>query len=100
MTLASNVASSGVAQALDVSAGLSTGSSTIVAEKIVREGLYRDYEVDIKQEVDDARSTFKAAKETKSKKGEYEIFDFRVIILWLYHKCKFKAIGAADTHIH
>ena len=45
------------------------GSSTMVSEKVVREGLYGEYEVDITQSVDDARSTFKAAKETKSKKG-------------------------------
>jgi len=45
------------------------GSSTIVSEKVLREGLYREYEVDIEQTVDDARSTFKPASETKSKKG-------------------------------
>jgi hypothetical protein len=45
-------------------------SSNIVAEKVVRQGMYQDYEVDIVQERDDARSTFKDAKETKSKKGE------------------------------
>jgi len=46
-------------------------SSTMVAEKVVREGVYREYEVDVApQQYDDARSTFKAAKETKSKKGE------------------------------
>ncbi|MGK3737826.1 MAG: hypothetical protein ACI8RD_001977 [Bacillariaceae sp.] len=44
-------------------------STTVVAEKVVREGLYRDYEADVYQETDDARSTFKSAKETKSKKG-------------------------------
>jgi hypothetical protein len=44
-------------------------STTVVAEKVVREGLYQDYEADVYQEVDDARSTFKSAKETKSKKG-------------------------------
>ena len=33
--------------------------------------LYKDYEVDIVQQVDDASSTFKTAKETKSKKGEH-----------------------------
>jgi hypothetical protein len=45
-------------------------SSNMVAEKIVREGMYQDYEVDLVQQVDDARSTFKPAKETKSNKGE------------------------------
>ena len=43
----------------------------MVAEKVVREGVYKEYEVDVApQQYDDARSTFKAAKETKSKKGE------------------------------
>ena len=46
-------------------------SSTVVAEKVVREGVYREYEIDVApQQYDDARSTFKAASETKSKKGE------------------------------
>ena len=45
-------------------------STNIVAEKVVREGMYQDYEVDVTQSVDDARSTFKSAKETKSKKGQ------------------------------
>jgi len=46
-------------------------SSTMVAEKVTRSGLYQDYEVDLVQQVDDSRSTFKEAKETKSKKGKY-----------------------------
>jgi hypothetical protein len=46
-------------------------SSNMVAEKIIREGMYQDYEVDLVQQVDDARSTFKPAKETKTNKGEY-----------------------------
>jgi hypothetical protein len=46
-------------------------SSTMVAEKVIREGVYRDYEVDVQpQQFDDARSTFKPAKETKTNKGE------------------------------
>jgi len=46
-------------------------SSTVVAEKVIREGVYREYEVEVApQKFDDARSTFKAASETKSKKGE------------------------------
>jgi hydroxyethylthiazole kinase-like sugar kinase family protein len=45
-------------------------SSQVVAEKVVREGFYGDYEVDLPDQVyDDARSTFKSAKETKTKKG-------------------------------
>lgn len=45
------------------------GTSTVVSEKVVREGMYRDYEVDLVQQYDDARSTYKPAKETKSNKG-------------------------------
>lgn len=46
-------------------------SSTMVAEKVVREGIYGEYEIDVQpQQYDDARSTFKAASETKSKKGK------------------------------
>lgn len=46
-------------------------STTMVAEKVIREGVYREYEVDVApQQYDDARSTFKAASETKTKKGE------------------------------
>lgn len=52
-------------------------STTVVAEKLVKEGMYRDYEVDVVQQVDDARSTFKSASETKGKKGK--------LILPLYH---------------
>lgn len=45
-------------------------STTVVAEKVIREGIYGEYEVDVQpQQYDDARSTFKPAKETKSKKG-------------------------------
>lgn len=67
-TLASNVASL-PADAFEMNAGF--GSSQIVTVKTVREGLYKDYEVDLVQEVDDASSTFKTAKETKSKKGKH-----------------------------
>jgi hypothetical protein len=49
------------------------GGSVVIAEKVVREGLYQDYEIDVKpQQVDDARSTFKAASETKSNKGMHD----------------------------
>ena len=45
-------------------------SSQVVAEKVIREGIYGEYEVDLPDQVyDDARSTFKSAKETKTKKG-------------------------------
>lgn len=45
-------------------------SSQVLAEKVVREGVYGEFEYDMPDQVyDDARSTFKSAKETKSKKG-------------------------------
>jgi hypothetical protein len=45
-------------------------SSQVLAEKVVREGLYKDYEIDVPDQVfDDAKSTFKSAKETKTNKG-------------------------------
>lgn len=48
------------------------GSTNILAEKVVREGIYKDYEIDVTpQKLDSAESTFKSAKETKSKKGKY-----------------------------
>lgn len=58
-----------VADAVEMTQPFPFSSSNVIAEKVVRQGLYADYEVDINQEVDDARSTFKSAKETKSKKG-------------------------------
>ena len=49
----------------------SFGTSSLIAEKVTREGLYREYEVDVGDQVfDDARSTYKSAKETKTKKGK------------------------------
>ena len=45
-------------------------SSSLIAERVTREGLYREYDVDLgDQQFDDARSTYKSAKETKTKKG-------------------------------
>ena len=46
-------------------------SSSFVSAKVIKEGLYREYEVDVPetQQLDSAESTFKSAKETKSKKG-------------------------------
>jgi hypothetical protein len=50
----------------------SFGSSSLVAERVTREGLYREYDVEVPDQVyDDARSTYKSAKETKTKKGKY-----------------------------
>ena len=62
-----------MAEAVDFAAPTHfASSSTIVAEKVVKEGLYRDYEIDVTEATtDDARSTFKSAKETKSKKGTW-----------------------------
>ena len=49
----------------------SFGSSSLVAERVTREGLYREYDVDLgDQKYDNADSTYKSAKETKSKKGK------------------------------
>ena len=46
-------------------------STNVIAEKVTKQGLYGEYTVDVyEQEVDDAASTFKSAKETKSKKGK------------------------------
>ena len=56
-------------------------SSQMVAEKVTREGVYGEYEVEVTPQVyDDARSTFKPAKETKSKKGRCHIVHGLVII--------------------
>lgn len=67
-TIASSAFSS-----LPAAAQLPTFSSSgtmIIAEKVTREGVYGEYTVDVMpQKYDDARSTFKAASETKSKKG-------------------------------
>lgn len=55
--------------AADAAEPFAFSSTNVVAEKVVRQGLYQDYEVDITQSVDDASSNFKSAKETKTKKG-------------------------------
>mmetsp|Transcript_22010 Transcript_22010/g.46427 ORF Transcript_22010/g.46427 Transcript_22010/m.46427 type:complete len:173 (-) Transcript_22010:46-564(-) len=62
-----------MADAVDMMADTpSFGSSSLVAERVTREGLYREYEVDLGDQIyDDASSTYKSAKETKSKKGKY-----------------------------
>uniref|UniRef100_A0A7S1BGW7 Uncharacterized protein n=1 Tax=Corethron hystrix TaxID=216773 RepID=A0A7S1BGW7_9STRA len=61
----------GLMQPLEANAAPPAFTSNVVAEKTVRQGIYKEYEVDLVQEVDDARSTFKSTKETKSKKGKY-----------------------------
>merc|ERR1712151_351925 len=71
-TIASNVIATPIANAaVDYQQPSAFSSSTIISEKVVREGLYRDYEVDLVQDYDNAESTFKSAAETKSKKGKY-----------------------------
>ena len=58
-----------IADAMDMQPVFS--STNIVARTETREGLYQDYEIEVQdQSLDDARSTFKSAKETKSKKGQ------------------------------
>jgi len=70
-TIASNMLVP-MADAADFAAIPNFGSSNIIAEKVIREGIYRDYEVDVTDQVlDNSESTFKSAKETKSKKGKY-----------------------------
>mmetsp|Transcript_92368 Transcript_92368/g.265711 ORF Transcript_92368/g.265711 Transcript_92368/m.265711 type:complete len:162 (+) Transcript_92368:57-542(+) len=70
ITIGSTILSSPIANAVE-SQPFTFSSSNIIAEKVVRQGLYNEYEVDIVQQRDDARSTFKDASETKSKKGKY-----------------------------
>lgn len=72
-SLASNIATAPPASASMMDNQFAGSGSFLVAERVVREGIYREYEIDLpdQQEVDDAKSTFKTAKETKSKKGKY-----------------------------
>ena len=56
-----------VADAMDVPPLFS--STNVVAEKVTRQGLYNEYEVEINQETDDARSTFKSASKSDSGSG-------------------------------
>ncbi len=63
------------------------GSSNLVAERVTREGLYREYDVDVGDQVfDDARSTYKSAKETKTKKGTIAnlVFTSHLLLSFLY----------------
>jgi hypothetical protein len=71
-SLASNIATAPPASASMMDNQFAGSGSFLVAERVVREGIYREYEIDLpdQQEVDDAKSTFKTAKETKSKKGK------------------------------
>ena len=63
-----------VAQAADSVYVQDAAPTVMVSEKVIREGIYREYEVEVPDQVyDDARSTFKTAKETKSKKGKCRV---------------------------
>lgn len=69
-TLATNALNIQAAGAAEFQAPFS--SSSLIAETETRQGVYREYDVEVtEQTFDDARSTFKDAKETKSKKGKY-----------------------------
>jgi hypothetical protein len=79
-TIGSTVLSSPIANAVEAQP-FTFSSSNIIAEKVVRQGLYSEYEVDIVQQRDDARSTFKDASETKSKKGTFYCLEAAGLIL-------------------
>eukprot|EP00578_Thalassiosira_sp_NH16_P026184 CAMPEP_0181100572 /NCGR_PEP_ID=MMETSP1071-20121207/13264_1 /TAXON_ID=35127 /ORGANISM="Thalassiosira sp., Strain NH16" /LENGTH=172 /DNA_ID=CAMNT_0023183309 /DNA_START=18 /DNA_END=536 /DNA_ORIENTATION=+ len=72
-SLASALVVGPMADAVDMMADTpSFGSSSLVAQRVTREGIYGEYDVDLGDQVyDDARSTYKSAKETKGKKGKY-----------------------------
>lgn len=71
-SLASALVVGPMADAVETFDAPSFGTSSLVAERVTREGLYREYEVDVGDQVfDDARSTYKSAKETKGKKGTH-----------------------------
>ena len=67
-TIASNLVAPS-ADAMDFNSAVFP--STVISEKVTREGMYGTYDVDLVQSVDDARSTYKPKAETKSKKGKY-----------------------------
>mmetsp|Transcript_9393 Transcript_9393/g.12446 ORF Transcript_9393/g.12446 Transcript_9393/m.12446 type:complete len:175 (+) Transcript_9393:62-586(+) len=71
-TIAASTVLTQVPAPADAVSFLQTPASNLVAAKETRQGLYQDYEIDVPDQVyDDARSTFKSAKETKSNKGKY-----------------------------
>lgn len=71
-SLASALVIGPMAEAVDMIDLPSFGTSSFVAERVTREGLYKEYDIDVSDQVyDDARSTYKSAKETKTKKGKY-----------------------------
>jgi len=62
-----------IAEAADYTLPISHDyGSTVLVSKITREGVYGEYDLEVPVQVrDDARSTYKSAAETKSKKGKY-----------------------------
>jgi hypothetical protein len=71
-TIVSSAFSSLPAAAQLPSPSFSSSSTMMIADKVTREGVYGEYTIDVQpQKYDDARSTFKAASETKSKKGTF-----------------------------
>ena len=91
-TIASNVFTPMISQAADIDSPFAS-SSTFVAEKVVKQGLYKDYEVDVEQQVDDARSTFKEKGETAKKKGKNHSWKYGLFILQILQiKGKYTAL--------
>jgi len=87
-SLASALVVGPMADAVETMDFPSFGSSSLVAERVTREGLYREYDVDVGDQVfDDARSTYKSAKETKTKKG-MDLINCVSVYLWdeMYEK--------------
>jgi hypothetical protein len=85
-TIASSVVLTPPAPANAAVTSFVPSSSQVLAEKVVREGLYKDYEIDVPDQVfDDAKSTFKKASETKSNKGTCVRSEYLVCV------CTFKA---------
>jgi len=73
-TIAANVINPDVAIANDFAMmpNVFQSSNIVVAATETRSGVYKDYDIDLTpQTVDNAESSFKSAKETKSKKGKY-----------------------------
>jgi len=70
-----------MADAVDMAMDVpSFGSSSLVAERVTREGIYREYDVDLgDQQYDNADSTYKSAKETKSKKGKIWMNEVHIV---------------------
>lgn len=74
-SLASALVIGPMADAVDMAVDAPTfGSSNLVAQRVTREGIYGEYDVDLGDQVyDDAKSTYKSAKETKTKKGKIAV---------------------------